>query len=248
MTPAQLLVRGSVTHVQATTAGGGGGIGFRGIHLGGSKDAADITPSTSSTPRPARSRRRRRSPARQAGKKGLSVGYWGSKLGGLTGNMEGYKKDNVGQACIDAVGQAIEFLTKQLEKIPWEGSIALAKEGKIVVNRGTREGVEVGQKFDVGQVGAAGDDDTGERLDSEMKAVAMMEVTEVKEKIAYCKASAAPTRSRRACPSSRQSEDVEHRHSGFRPRARRDVLRPVAAAAGPGRARGAGWDHDRRAG
>src|SRR5436305_11075802 len=35
MTPAQLLVKGKITHVQDDTAGGGGGIAVHGIRLGG---------------------------------------------------------------------------------------------------------------------------------------------------------------------------------------------------------------------
>ena len=188
MTPAQLLVRGSVTHVQASTTGGGGGINFGGISLGGSKDTAEVNITIYLVDSETGQVKASQKMTGKAGKKGLAVGYWGSHLGGLTGNLDAFKKDNVGQACIDACGQATEFLTKQLEKIPWEGSIALAKEDKIIVNRGTREGVDVGQKFSVGKVEELVDEDTGERLDSEMKSVGTIEVTEVKEKIAYCKA------------------------------------------------------------
>ena len=42
MTPAQLLVKGAITHVQHKTSGGGGGVSFRGISLGGSKGRAEI--------------------------------------------------------------------------------------------------------------------------------------------------------------------------------------------------------------
>ena len=42
MTPAQLLVKGEITHVQGSTTGGEGGINFKGIHLGGNKDTAEI--------------------------------------------------------------------------------------------------------------------------------------------------------------------------------------------------------------
>jgi curli biogenesis system outer membrane secretion channel CsgG len=42
MTPAQLLVKGEITHVQSSTTGGKGGVSFKGISLGGSKDAAEI--------------------------------------------------------------------------------------------------------------------------------------------------------------------------------------------------------------
>ena len=42
MTPAQLLVRGSITHVQDDTTGGSGGLSFKGISLGGSKGKAVV--------------------------------------------------------------------------------------------------------------------------------------------------------------------------------------------------------------
>jgi hypothetical protein len=59
------------------------------------------------------------------------------------------------------------------------------KPDKLLINRGSREGVAVGMKFDVGKVEEIVDDDTGEVLDSEMTKVGTVVVTEVKEKIAY---------------------------------------------------------------
>ena len=87
-----------------------------------------------------------------------------------------------------AVAQGVAFLIRQLETIPWQGSIALAKGDKIAVNRGTRDGVALGMRFDVGQAEEIVDEDTGEVIDSSLTQVAAIEVTEVKEKIAYCKA------------------------------------------------------------
>ena len=102
--------------------------------------------------------------------------------------MSGFKKDNVGKACEDAVGQAVDFLIKQLENIPWEGTVALAKTDKILINRRQREGVKIGQKFNVGSIEELVDEDTGEVLDVEMTQVGVLEVIKVKEKISYCKA------------------------------------------------------------
>src|SRR5258708_6992278 len=42
MTPAQLLVKGAITHVQDDTAGGGGGISYGGIHVGGRGGKGEI--------------------------------------------------------------------------------------------------------------------------------------------------------------------------------------------------------------
>ncbi len=187
LTPAQLLVRGSITHVANDTGGGGGRLNFKGISLGGSGGKAEINITIYLMDTTTGQVKASAKVVGQSGRKGLSFGYYGSKLGGLTGDTEMYKKDNVGKACEDACGEALKFLLKQLDKIPWEASVMLAKEDKIIINRGTREGVVVGNKFDVGSVEQLVDEDTGEILDVEMTKVGQVEVYEVKEKIAYCK-------------------------------------------------------------
>ena len=186
MTPAQLLVRGSVTHVQDETSGGSGGLNFKGISLGGSKGKAEVNITIYLVDSETGQVKASQKVVGQAGRRGLGVGYSGSALGGLGGNLEGFKKDNVGKACEDAVVQAVEFLEKQLETIPWEGSVMLASADKLVIKRGTREGVAAGQKFQVGSAEELVDEDTGEVLDVEMSTVGTVEVTEAKEKIAYC--------------------------------------------------------------
>lgn len=187
MTPAQLLVRGSITHVQET-AGGEGGFGFRGISIGGSRAKAEVNITMylvdSETGQVVASKK----VVGKSGKGGLGIGYHGSALGGLTGDLSGFKKDNVGKACENAVAQGVKFLIKQLDDITWEGTVVLVKGDKVIINRGTREGVEVGAKFKVGKVEELVDPDTGEVLDSDMTTIAELEATKVKEKIAYCKA------------------------------------------------------------
>jgi curli biogenesis system outer membrane secretion channel CsgG len=187
MTPAQLLVRGSITHVQNETTGGKGGLNFKGIRLGGSKGKAEINITIYLVDSETGQVKASTKVVGKSGRKGLSVGYHGGRLAGLTGNLAGMKKDNVGKACEDAVGQAVKFLTEQLESVRWEGSVVLASATKTIVNRGSREGVEVGTVFTVGEVEELVDPDTGEVLDSEMTTVGKLEVTKVKEKIAYCK-------------------------------------------------------------
>lgn len=186
MTPAQLLVRGSITHVQNETSGGSGGLSFKGISLGGSKGKAEVNITIYLVDSETGQVKASQKVVGVAGRRGLGVGYSGSALGGLGGNLEGFQNDNVGKACEDAVVQCVEFLEKQLESVPWKGSIMLAGADKLVINRGTREGVAVGQKFQVGSAEELVDPDTGEVLDVEMKTVGTTEVTEAKEKIAYC--------------------------------------------------------------
>lgn len=188
MTPAQLLVKGEITHVQSSTSGGGGGLNFKGIRLGGSKDSAEINATIYIVDSQTGQVKASTKVVGKAGRKGIGVGYYGSGLGGLTGEMDGFKKDNVGKACEDAVSQAVEFLVKQLDKIPWTGSVVSAAKGKIIINRGSREGVATGQTFSVGTLEVTTDPDSGEVLDSSVTKVASIKATTVKEKISICEA------------------------------------------------------------
>jgi len=188
LTPAQLLVKGEITHVQSSTAGGEGGLSFRGIRLGGAKDTAEINATVYIIDSETAQVKASTKVVGKAGRKGLGIGYSGSALGGLGGDFSGFKKDNVGKATEDAVNQAVEFLVKQLDKIPWEGSVVSAKGDKIIINRGSREGVSEGQSFAVGSPEVTRDPDTGEILDSSLTKVGKIKVKTVKEKISICEA------------------------------------------------------------
>jgi len=188
LTPAQLLVKGEITHVQSSTAGGEGGFSFKGIRLGGSKDTAEINATVYIIDSETAQVKASTKVVGKAGRKGLSVGYSGSALGGLGGDFDGFKKDNVGKATEDAVAQAVEFLVKQLDKIPWEGTVVSSKSGKIIINRGSREGVSEGQIFAVGKSEETRDPDTGEVLDRSVAKAGKIKVTTVKEKISICEA------------------------------------------------------------
>ena len=187
MTPAQLLVRGAITHVQEKTAGGSGGLAFKGIKLGGSGGNAEVNITIYLVGSETGQVKASQKIVGSSKKKGLSLGYFGSGLGGLTGDFAGFKEDNLGKAIEHAVAQATEYLVKQLDGIEWEGTVMMVKGGKIVCNRGSREGVENGMKFAVGEIEELVDDDTGEVLDTDMTQVGVIQVTEVKEKICYCK-------------------------------------------------------------
>lgn len=189
MSPAQLLVKGAITHVQETK-GAGGGFGLSrgplsGLRIGADTGSAEINVTIYVVDSTTGQVKGSKSVVGKSGKKGLKLGYGGSKLGGLTGDLGGFEKDNMGLATTDAINQAMEYIIGQLETIPWEGSVALAKDDKLIINRGTREGVTVGMKFDVGEVEEVVDEDTGEVLDSDMKKLGTVVVTEVKEKVSY---------------------------------------------------------------
>ncbi|MBR0055748.1 MAG: hypothetical protein IJP66_00320 [Kiritimatiellae bacterium] len=185
MTPAQLLVKGAITHVEENKSGTGGGLSFKGISIGGDKGSAEINVTIYIVDSTTGQVKASKSVVGKSAKRGLRLGYSGSALGGLGGNLGGFEKDNMGLATTDAINQAVEFIVAQLDAIPWTGSVSLAKADKLVINRGTREGVSVGMVFNVGKTEELVDEDTGEVLDTDMTSIGTVTVTEVKEKVAY---------------------------------------------------------------
>jgi curli biogenesis system outer membrane secretion channel CsgG len=183
MTPAQLLVKGAITHVEGGTSGGGGGIRVKGFRVGGKKEKAEVNATIyivdSTTGQVVASK----SVVGTSERKGGTFGYSGAGWGGDVG---GFKNDNVGKAIEGAVAEAVDFLVGQLEDIPWTGSVALIKDGKIYINRGSREGVSSGQTFVIGTADVIRDPDTGEVLDSSMNELARVRADEVREKLTIC--------------------------------------------------------------
>jgi hypothetical protein len=98
----------------------------------------------------------------------------------------GFRKTNAGKAVEKAVDEGVEFLISKLPEIPWTGKVILAKGDKIYINRGTREGVNVGHAFIVGKAEVLRDPDTGEVLDKSVETIAKIRVTRVKEKLSIC--------------------------------------------------------------
>lgn len=185
MTPAQLLVKGEITYFQQSTTGGDGGFSFRGIKLGGSTDHTEINITIyivdTTTGQVVASEKVVGEAHRTSTKIKTSNKYWKGDLGG-------FKKTNVGEAVEKAVDQAVAFIIKQLDNIPWEGTVLLVKDSKVYLNRGSREGVSAGQTFTVGELERLTDPDTGELLDVTVNEVGTVRVEEVKDKISIAQA------------------------------------------------------------
>lgn len=183
MSPAQLLVKGEITHFQAQTQGGGGGIGIKGFRIGASGDQAEINVVIyvvdSTTGQVVASKR----VVGVAKNSGLSLGFankdWGADIGG-------FKKTNVGKAVESAIDQGVAFISSQVQNLPWTGTVILTKGNQVWINRGAREGVQVGQTFKVGTTEVLRDPGTGETLDTSMTVKGEIKVETVREKVAIC--------------------------------------------------------------
>lgn len=183
MTPAQLLIKGDITHFEPGTSGGGGGFGFKGFKVGLKSGTAEINAIMyivdSSTGQVIASRKC----YGKVSKKGLTFGM---DKDGFVGDIGGFKKTNSGKAIEMAVDEGVKFLISKTEDIPWSGTVILTKGKKVFINRGEREGVSSGQMFDVGRATVLRDPDTGEVLDTSLQKRGAIKVTKVKQKISIC--------------------------------------------------------------
>ncbi len=183
MTPAQLLVKGAITHVQDNTKSKGGGIRIKGLRLGGKKGQGEINATIYVVDSTTGQVLASKSVVGVSHKKGATIGYSGARWGAAFG---GDSNDNVGLAVQAACAEAVEFIKAQLANVTWTGTVVMAKGDKVYVNRGSREGVTVGQIFSVGEVEVLRDPDTGEILDESMTQIATLSVDQVKEKLSIC--------------------------------------------------------------
>ena len=92
----------------------------------------------------------------------------------------------MGKATEAAISDSVEWLVDQIPALPWSGTVALVKDGRVYVNRGAREGVHTGQTFRVGVSDVVRDPETGEVLDENLTELARLEVETVKEKLSIC--------------------------------------------------------------
>jgi len=183
MTPAQLLVKGAITHVEINTSSGSGGFRFKGIRLGGDKENAEVDATIYVVDSTTGQVLASKSVQGEAKRRGGSLAYSGFGRGG---EVDAFKKDNVGKAIESAVSEAVDWIVTQLPNIPWTGTVALVRGGHVYVNRGTREGVAPGQTFIVGQATVIRDPDTGEVLDRTVQQIARLHADTVKERVSIC--------------------------------------------------------------
>jgi curli biogenesis system outer membrane secretion channel CsgG len=183
MTPAQLLIKGEITHFEDGVKGGSGGLAIHGINLGLTGSTAEINAVVyvvdSTTGQVVASKK----VVGEAKSSSLTAGFtnqdWSS-------NLTGFKNTNVGKAVETAIDEAVEFCAAQLGNLPWSGSVIVVHDRQVYINRGAREGVAAGQVFKVGLAEALRDPGTGELLDTTFNEKARIKVDIVKEKISIC--------------------------------------------------------------
>ncbi len=183
LTPAQILVKGAITHVQHQVAGGRGSVGIGRIRVGGKGGKSEINVTIYMVDSTTGQVLASKSVVGTAKKRGARLGYSGNGWGTAFG---GNKDDNLGKAIADASQQAVDFMVSQLASVAWRGTVIMVKGGEVYINRGSREGVSEGQQFVVGDMDVIRDPDTGEVLDESVTEIARLQAKTVKEKLTIC--------------------------------------------------------------
>lgn len=176
---AQILIQGAITEFGSTESSGGA-IAIKGFSLGGKQSQAqvgiDLRIYDTTTGQILASKACRG----VAKSSGSSIGYSGGDFGFATGGEARTPMDFAVRAAID---QALLFIIAELDRVPWQGRVAMVKDDLVYINVGRTAGINTGDQFNVYREGEAiVDPDTGVSLGTEDTKIGRIEVMSVDEK------------------------------------------------------------------
>lgn len=182
---ARYIATGAITTVAEGNQGGGGGFNVGGFNIGlkGKKSEVTIIAKLVDTTTGEIVAKERITG--KPGGIGISLGYSGSGFGG---NLGGFTETPLGEAAQDAINQAAKWFATQMEEFPFEGSvIKVSGKGKVILNRGSEFGVQVGQEMVMVEQGEElVDPDTGALLGMEEgEDIGRLKITKVTDKVSY---------------------------------------------------------------
>lgn len=183
MTPAQILIKGAITHVQTNTSSNIGGFTIGGVTVGGSSRTAEVNVTMYMVDSTTGQVLASKSVVGKSNSSGTVIGYSGAGWSGGYGN---FRNSNIGKAIENAASKGVQWMIDQLPNIPWRGTVVKVQNGQIYINRGSREGVVVGQIFIVGSTDVIRDPGTGEVLDESVNEIARIQVDTAREKLSIC--------------------------------------------------------------
>jgi curli biogenesis system outer membrane secretion channel CsgG len=183
--PAKYIASGAIVEAQENTSGGDAGINIRGFRLGGAKSSAQITAIITLTDTTTGEIVAKERVVGKAGSVGLRVGYSGA----VGGEIGAFAKTPLGEAAQDVINQAVIFIARKMTEMPFEGNVVqVARNGQIIINRGSEFGVQVGQRLVMLTQGEELiDPTTGELLGTEEgEPIGTLKIVRVAEKVSYC--------------------------------------------------------------
>lgn len=183
MTPAQLLVKGEITDLRQGTANQGGGIGVGNFRINAGRKKTEVRGTLQMIDATTGALVAAKSFVGIAQDRALSLGHQSGNRGG---NVDMGEDDNVHKALEQAISEVIPWMVSQLPSVPWRGSVVKIDGERVIINRGSREGVASGDEFVAGESEVLRDPDTGEVLDEVVHERARIRVVRANEKTSVC--------------------------------------------------------------
>ena len=182
--PVQILIRGSITEFDVKESGGGQGLSLYGVSVNMDKSTAHVAVIIrlidTTTGRVIDSQR----VEGQAEEGGMSLGLSISDIGI---DQNSFHKTPLGKAVQVAVDNAVEYIVGRMDCIPWEGKVVTVKDNLVVINSGSRVGIQTDDVFEIYRNEEEFiDPDTGLSLGTEQKLIGKVKVVCVQKK--FCKA------------------------------------------------------------
>jgi curli biogenesis system outer membrane secretion channel CsgG len=180
MAPAQLLVKGVITHFQEK-GGQGGGIPLGPIKIGGGRKTTEIRATLQMIDTTTGALVAAKNFTSLTSDRSFSV----QEQHG--GNVDMGQNKTMHAALEKSIQEIIPWMAAQLPSVPWRGSVVRV-DGKerVVINRGTREGVSADDEFVAGESEILRDPDTGEYLDEVLNERARIKVVQLSDRTATC--------------------------------------------------------------
>ena len=181
MTPAQLLVKGVITQVKDGASDQGGGIGVGKFRINAGRKTTEVRATLQMIDAS--------TGALVASKEFTGVAQaraFSINQNDNGNNVKMGQDDNVQAAFEKAITEVIPWMVAQLPSVRWRGTVVKVDKERIIVNRGTRDGVTVGTEFIVGESDILRDPDTGEVLDEVIHERARIKVVTVSERTSVC--------------------------------------------------------------
>jgi curli biogenesis system outer membrane secretion channel CsgG len=142
---AQLLVAGAVTEFEASSSGGGGGLGFAGFALSVKTNSAHVAVDIRLVDAMTGQIVKSHAAEAKAEESGFAIAATrrGMQLGG-----DAFQKTPLGQATREAIAKAVKFIVSEMDRVPWTGRVVQAKGQEVIVNAGTNMNLRPGLALD----------------------------------------------------------------------------------------------------
>jgi curli biogenesis system outer membrane secretion channel CsgG len=183
MTPAQLLVKGVITHFAEGAAEQGGGLDLGRIRLGGGRERTEVRGTLQMIDASTGMLVAAKSFIGLAQNRRFSIQ---GREGGRSGDVSGGESDNVHEAMEKAIHDVIPWMVAQLPSVPWRGTVVKVEGERIIINRGSREGIAAGAELIAGESEILTDPDNGDVLDEIVHERARIRVDTVNERTSIC--------------------------------------------------------------